>query len=227
MTMRLANILRLSYPLRLNDPLPPAIPPLQLARKYSLDAGDDANVFIITMANHSGTHVDAPRHVEATGLPITAFAPSDFYFDRPAIIDLHLSDGEVVQPEHLVPHANTIRSADLLLIRFGYGPVRSQAPSRYRDQCPGFGVASATYLREQFPQLRAVGMDVPSFSCIKYLSETMRAHNVVLGGEGRKFLIIEDLNLDQDLSDLREVWVAPLLVEGTDSAPCTVYGIAR
>jgi len=227
MNARPAKILRLSYPLCLNDPLPPAIPPLQLARKYSLDAGDDANVFIITMANHSGSHVDAPRHVEAVGLPITAFEPSDFYFAKPAVIDLPLPDSTVVRPKDLIPHASTIRSADLLLLRFGYGPVRTQAPSRYRDQCPGFGVASATYLREQFPDLRAVGMDVPSFSCIHYLNETMRAHNVILGGEGRKFLIIEDLNLDQDLGDLREVWVAPLLVEGTDSAPCTVYGVLR
>lgn len=227
MHARPAKILRLSHPLRLNDPLPPAIPPLQLTQKYSLDAGDDANVFIVTMANHSGTHVDAPRHVEATGLPITAFEPSDFYFDQLAVVDLSLPDGVVVQPDDLIPHAATIQSADLLLVRFGYGTVRAQAPERYRDQCPGFGVASATYLRECFPELRAVGMDVPSFSCIKYLSETMRAHNVILAGEKRKFLILEDLNLDQDLRDLQEVWVAPLLVEGTDSAPCSVYGVAR
>jgi len=226
-TSRPTRILALSYPLRVDDPLPPAIPPLRLAPKYSLAAGDDANVFIITMANHSGTHVDAPRHVEATGLPITAFEPSDFYFEQTVVVDLPLPDGMVVRPEDLTPHAAAIRSADLLLVRFGYGAVRSRAPARYRDQCPGFGVESASYLREHFPGLRAVGMDVPSFACIKYLDETMRAHNVVLSGEGRKFLIVEDLNLDQDLRGLTEVWIGPLLVEGTDSAPCAVFGVVR
>lgn len=222
---RPSKILRLSYPLRLGDPLPPAIPPLQISSKYSLAAGDDANVFIITFANHSGTHVDAPQHVEAVGLPITAFEPHEFHFVHPVVVDLPLPEGAIVLPEQLASHAEQIRQADLLLLRFGYGMVRSEAPGRYRDQCPGFGVASATYLREQFPGLRAIGMDVPSFSCIRFLNDTMRAHNVVLTGEGRKFLIIEDLNLDQDLRGLSEVWVAPLLVEGTDSAPCTVYGV--
>jgi arylformamidase len=146
-TSRPTRILALSYPLRVDDPLPPAIPPLRLAPKYSLAAGDDANVFIITMANHSGTHVDAPRHVEARGLPITAFEPSDFYFGRPVVVDLPLPDGVVVRPEDLAPHAAAIRSADLLLVRFGYGSVRSRAPGRYRDRCPGFGVEGASYLR--------------------------------------------------------------------------------
>jgi len=82
-------------------------------------------------------------------------------------------------------------------------------------------------LRASFPDLRAVGMDVPSFSCIRHLDETMRAHNVVLGGEGRRFLIVEDMDLDQDLSGLAEVWLAPLLVDGTDSGPCTVFGVVR
>jgi kynurenine formamidase len=221
------TIVRLSHLLRVDDPLPPAIPPLQVAPKMSLAAGDDANVYILTLANHSGTHADAPRHVEADGLPITAFAPHEFHFTRPVVVDLPLPDGAVVGPRDLAPHAAAIAQADLLLLRFGYGPVRSREPARYRDQCPGFGVEGAAYLREQFPELRAIGMDVPSFSCIRYLDETMRAHNVVLGGSGRRFLIIEDLNLDQDLSGLSEVWVAPLLVDGTDSAPCTVFGVVQ
>ncbi len=221
------TILRLSYIMREDDPLPPAIPPLQRASMMSLDRGDDANVFILTLANHSGTHVDAPRHVEADGLPITAFEPAEFHFTRPLVLDLPLADGTVVSPESLAPFALAIGGADLVLLRFGYGRVRSHEPARYRDSCPGFGIEGAAYLRQHFPALRALGMDVPSLSCIRYLDQTMRAHNVLLGGAGCRFLVIEDLNLDQDLTGLAEVWVAPLLVEGTDSAPCTVFGVVR
>jgi hypothetical protein len=53
----------------------------------------------------------------------------------------------------------------------------------------------------------------------------MRAHNVVLGGAGRRFLIVEDMDLEHDLAGLSEVWLAPLLIEGTDSGPCTVFGV--
>ncbi len=222
-----ARVLRLSYTMRADDPLPPAIPPLGVAPMMSLADGDDANVYILTLANHAGTHVDAPRHVEAAGLPITLFAPHEFHFTRPAVVDLPLPDGAIVGPDDLAPHAAAIAGADILLLRFGYGPVRSGEPARYRDGCPGFGVEGAAYLRAHVPDLRAVGMDVPSFSCIRHLDETMRAHNVVLGGEGRRFLIVEDMDLDQDLGGLAEVWLAPLLVDGTDSAPCTVFGVVR
>jgi hypothetical protein len=68
-------------------------------------------------------------------------------------------------------------------------------------------------------------MDVPSVACIPYLEETMACHNELLGGEGRRFLIIEDMNLEQDLSRLREVRMNPWIVQGMDSGPCSIVGI--
>jgi len=53
----------------------------------------------------------------------------------------------------------------------------------------------------------------------------MAAHNELLGGDGRRFLVIEDMNLDRDLTALREVRLAPWLVRGMDSAPCSVVGL--
>jgi hypothetical protein len=53
----------------------------------------------------------------------------------------------------------------------------------------------------------------------------MAAHHELLGGEGRRFLIIEDMNLEQDLTGLREVRVCPWLVQGMDSGPCAVVGV--
>ena len=38
-------------------------------------------------------------------------------------------------------------------------------------------------------------------------------------------MLIEHMDLSTDLQNLKEVWVAPLLIEGVDSAPCTVVGI--
>jgi kynurenine formamidase len=70
-------------------------------------------------------------------------------------------------------------------------------------------------------------MDVPSLSCIDYLEETMAAHHSLLGGEGRRFIIIEDMNLEQDLTGLVKVIVAPLLVDGNDGGPVNVIGELR
>lgn len=70
-----------------------------------------------------------------------------------------------------------------------------------------------------------MGMDVPSVACIAYLDETMACHNELLGGEGRRFLIIEDMKLDQDLAGQCEVRMSPWLVQGMDSGPCSIVGV--
>ena len=53
----------------------------------------------------------------------------------------------------------------------------------------------------------------------------MRAHNILLEGEGGRFIVIEEMDLDKDLTGLLEVRVSPWLVRGMDSAPCTIVGV--
>jgi kynurenine formamidase len=215
----------LSFLMAPESPVPPAITPMEIKPKYQVSAGDDANVYRISFDNHSNTHVDAPAHVIAAGLRITDFTLADFTFTRPVVIDLPLPDTAVIEPHHLEPHIEAMRGADIMLLRLGYGPVRRGEPQRYLAKCPGFGVAGAEYLRRALPELRAVGMDVPSFVCIEYLNETMVAHNVMLEGDGRRFLLIEDMDLEKDLTELSEVLLVPWQIAGVDSAPCTVLGV--
>jgi kynurenine formamidase len=218
------DLVWLSYPLDMGDPRPPAIPAPTLTPLYTVEK-DGANVQILRVANHTGTHVDAPRHVIEDGLCLTDFAPEEFLFWRPCVIDLPLPDATIVQPEHLTPFAKALEDVDLALFRFGYGAVRRAEPERYSARCPGFGVASGRWLRDNAPGLRAIGMDVPSVACIAFLEETMTCHNELLSGAGRRFLIIEDMNLEQDLTGLREVRLNPWLVNGMDSGPCSVAGV--
>jgi len=214
----------LSHPLSMETPTPPAIPRMELSPFMSLEKGDDANVTLIKVVTHTGTHVDAPRHVTARGLALSDFLPAELVFDRPVVLDLPLGDDILVMPSHLESLAIGRFDADLVMFRFGYGAVRDSDPKRYSNHCPGFGVESAGYLLEKFPRMRALGMDVPSLSCIKFLDRTMKAHNVLLEGEGRRFLVIEDMKLDQDLKGLAGVILAPLWIRGADGGPATILG---
>ena len=227
MTAKKRKYIFLGYPISVDAPNPPAIPAPEITALYSLARGNEANVSVVKVANHTGTHVDAPAHVIEGGLKITEFEPEEFIFNHPAVVDLCLGDGEIVESDHLLPVVDVAKNADLLLVRFGYGPVRRTQPARYSCKCPGFGKASAECLLKALPNLRAIGMDVPSLACIEHLEETMEAHNILLGGEGRRFLIIEDMNLDYDLHKLASVWVAPWLIADIDSAPSTVVGRLR
>ncbi len=224
MARYVARYVWLSYPLAIDGPRPPAIPAPELTDLYTV-AKDGASVQTLRVASHTGTHLDTPCHVIDGGVQITEFAPDELIFTRPVVVDLKLADAEIVQPAHLEADAKGLREADIALFRFGYGQVRARDPKRFSSQCPGFGVESARWLRANCPELRAMGMDVPSAATIAHLDETMRCHNVLLEGDGRRFLIIEEMNLDQDLAGLREVRVNPWLVRGMDSGPCTIVGV--
>jgi arylformamidase len=213
----------LGYRLAPDAPGPPAIPAIQREPFLKIES-DGANVTMLKLTSHTGTHLDTPYHVIPDGYNLSDFDAGDFVFTAPVVFDLPLDDCVVVQPEHLEPFIEAGQEADLLLFRFGYGGVRRDEPERFSGKCPGFGVESARFLRDNFPKMRGLGMDVPSLSCIEYLDETMEAHHVLLGGEGRRFIVIEDMNLDQDLSGLTTVIVAPLLVDQIDGGPCTVFG---
>ena len=216
----------LGFPLSPDAPSPPAIPPVQLKPFLTLEK-DSANVTMLQFTSHTGTHLDTPGHVEKDGLRLTDFDASDFVFHSPLVIDLPMTDAQVVQPEDLLPFVDRAQEVDLLMFRFGYGIVRRMDPKRYSLKSPGFGVESAQFLLDYFPKLRALGMDVPSLSCIETLEQTFPAHNILLKGVGRKFLVIEDMNLEQELSGLAQVFVAPLLVEKIDGNPATIIGVIR
>src|SRR5213075_669305 len=91
-------------------------------------------------------------------------------------------------------------------------------------RCPGFGIESGRWLRKIAPKLRAMGMDVPSVACIAHLDQTMAVHHELLGGPGRRFLIIEDMDLDHDLTGLHEVvlYLASKVPPREDAQICLV-----
>ncbi len=214
----------LSFPLAVGGPVPPAIPAPELSPLYTVEE-DGAGVQILKVATHTGTHVDLPRHVIAGGIGLTDLAVDKFTLTRPVVIDLPLGDATIVQPQELEPWKQRLALANVALFRFGYGAVRRDDGKRFSSQCPGFGVESARWLRQNCPDLRAMGLDVPSLSCIAHLERTMTAHNELLGGDGCRFFIVEDMNLEHDLTDLRELRVHPWLVQDMDSGPCSVVGI--
>jgi len=218
------KIVFLNYPLSADDPNPPAIPQPEFTPFMSMAKGKEANVTMIKVVSHTGSHVDAPCHVIEGGITITDFRAEEFMFDCPVVFDLPLKDEQIVMPDDLAQFVEKGKQADLLLFRFGYGPIRRSDPLRYSQKSPGFGIESAMYLLENFPNMRCVGMDVPSLACIAALDKTMKAHNVLLAGNGGRFLVIEDMNLDQDLKGLRRVILAPWFIKNLDGGPATIFG---
>jgi arylformamidase len=216
----------LSYPVSPNDPRPPAIPQPEL-KVFLTIAKDGANVQVLKIASHTGTHLDTPFHVVSYGIGLNNYSPEEFLFERPIIVDLQIKDSKIIMPEDIKKFKKILNKADIALFRFNRGKIRKSDPKRFSLHSPGFGIESAEWIRKNCKNLRAIGMDVPSLACIDYLDETMEAHNILLGGKGNRFIVIEDMNLEKNISGLKKIHIWPWFVKGMDSSPCAVVGVIK
>jgi arylformamidase len=186
----------------------------------SIVSGDSANTLNITLPNHSGTHVDVPYHFFDDGKKITDYPASFWCFERPQCIDLTVKADQLISNEHVAGLIN--RNTDLLMIRTGFENYRDQR--EYWEHNPGLSAAFAKELREGFPHIRAVGMDIISVTARQHRIEGRMAHGEFLGQHGKSepIVLIEDMSLRHYSPKFKQVIILPLMIQGADGAPCTV-----
>src|SRR4051794_24909651 len=113
-------IVRLSHHLSQQTPFYASLPKPHLKQLYDLDKGGPCNSFYLTTSNHIGTHVDAPRHFCAQGRAITDYDLPELIYSRPVVIDIPLTDDELVEPRHLEAAVEAApRESDFVLLRSG------------------------------------------------------------------------------------------------------------
>ncbi|HET6421856.1 MAG TPA: cyclase family protein [Geobacteraceae bacterium] len=64
------KIYDISAPLHNAMPVYPGDPPVIIEPALSVDKGNAANVSRLSMSTHSGTHIDAPRHIDSRGVSV-------------------------------------------------------------------------------------------------------------------------------------------------------------
>jgi len=200
-----------------NHPKPRVVP-----RKRISDGSMD-NTSMLEIQTHNGTHIDVPWHMFEDGMTVTDFEVSDFVFDHPVLIACPKNDLGKITRADLQAAAHALERADILLIYTGFSEYRRSDPKRYIHQCPSFSVDAARYVVESFPALRCIGVDCLSMENIEEARQTGYPAHKILLGEGRKFLLVEDMNLQPALGkSIRRVFVIPVRVMGADGSPCTV-----
>jgi kynurenine formamidase len=217
---------RLSHPLSENTPFYEGLRPPSLEQLYGLERGDTCNSFYLTTSNHAGTHVDAPNHFNLRGRKITEYSPDELVFEKPAMVPFEVPNDRLIFPEHLRRIEDARPDCDILLLRSGFSArYRDRDRKEYVDRGPGFSRAAAEYIMDTLLQLRAIAMDIISASSLLHDAEGAEAHRVFLGCEGygpRSVLLIEDAHIPDDLDVPKRILLAPWMMEGLDSAPCTV-----
>ena len=90
----------------------PDDPPVHIKHVKDMERGDNANLSLISMGAHSGTHMDAPLHFIREGIGIDKM-PLDTAVGHSRVIEIH--DTESIKPEELVRHR--IRRGERILFK--------------------------------------------------------------------------------------------------------------
>ena len=216
------KILFLSYELLNNTPLYGNGKGVRFAPDKQIISGDSCNTMNLSFPNHSGTHIDLPYHFDPSGKSLSDYPPDFWMFDKVELVDLSGQVDDKQMIEHQMFPKFEKCGIDLLLIKTGYGQYRGT--NKYTMTPPGISSEVADWLRANHPTVRCVGMDLISVSSFSNREEGRKAHRSFLAPENRNpILLLEDVKLDNS-GPYEKVVIAPLLIEGADGAPCTVFG---
>ena len=213
----------LSHPISNDTPLYGGAKDIKISPGSSIKAGDTANTLNLSFPNHSGTHIDVPYHFFEDGKKLTDYDASFWIFNEPHLIDVPGENGYLVNYNDISGKIN--EETDLLLIRTGYEKFRSNP--EYWQNNPGLSADLAKGLRTNYQNIRALGVDVISITSRLHREEGRKAHREFLGGHyaSEPFVLIEDMSLSNLTDYISQVIVLPLMIAGTDGAPCTIIAI--
>ncbi len=195
---------------------------IKIRQEKSIEKGDSCNTQYWSLSNHLGTHIDFPRHFVQAGKTLGDYSPEFWIFHSPFILDISTVEPEVIIEPEAVDMNAVPDNIDMLVIKTGFCHLREK--DIYWKNNPGFAPGLAVFLRKRFPHLRAFGFDSISLSSFAHRETGHEAHKAFLD-HPNPILLLEDMDLSviDNSVKLKQVIVSPLLVEGADGAPCTVF----
>jgi len=184
----------------------------------SIVSGDSCNAAILNLPSHAGTHIDAPYHFLQRGRTLDDYPPDYWIFESPALVSLCVTPGMLITPDDLLKKSLS-SAVDILLLKTGFEEKRGH--EYYWQNGPGLSSSLAIYLKRQYPQLKAIGIDFISISSLTNREEGRNAHRAFLE---RDIVLIEDMSLYEidDTKRLIQIVALPMRFEKADAAPCTV-----
>lgn len=173
--------------------------------------GSSVNIARLEMSAHSGTHADAPLHVDSEW-PASETLPIDAFVGEACVIDLS-RDGcdesnTIIDAETLATRLANISDFSRVLIRTGCS-VRS---GNFPEHWPSLGLPAVQWLVER--GVRLLGVDAPSVD--ERNSTSLGVHHAVFAAGA---CVLENLNLHGVAVGRYYLYAQPLLIVGADAAP--------
>lgn len=170
-----------------NVPACPGHPHFDTTPVLSIDRGDDANVSILNLGTHTGTHVDAPWHFVPSGQTVDELDISLLSAVPVLIVDLrNKKRNELIEWADMERHETEMRKGVAVLLCTGWSRYWGDPEYNYH---PFLSADAARRLLDQ--GVKVIGMDALGPDEIMRVGEdTAFVHRVFLGAGG---IIVENL----------------------------------
>lgn len=192
-------------------PVYPGDPGIEFEAWTAIGRGDAANVTMLHMGAHTGTHVDAPVHFieDAAGVPAL---PLDALVGEAHVVEIP-GDALAIEAEHVA--ARVPEDARRVLFKTRNSAFWADAGGRFREDFTYLTHGAARALVER--RVRLVGIDYLSVE--QFGSKKFETHIALLA---RGVVILEGLDLRAVGAGAYELLCLPLKLAGGagDGAPC-------
>lgn len=169
---------------------------------------------LISFSSHTGTHIDAPRHLFPEG-PSLDMYPIGHFMGPGLVIQARHITGSITL-EDLLPYESQIREAEYILIETEWSKKWKQ--SSYFSGYPTLTQESARWLTTF--ELKGIGVDAISFDPVE--EETLPVHRILLQAG---FILVENLTNLGSLGSKRFTFSCiPLPVPEADGSPVHACG---
>ncbi len=198
------KIYDISIPLSGDVPIYPGDPPVIIEPALRVERGDGANVSRISLSTHSGTHIDAPRHIRDQGVSVDH-------------LSLSLLAGRALVAEVGGTKKIGRRELERLPIK-GEERLLLKTENSLLWSHPGFVEDYASLTEDGADYLvgigiRLIGIDylsIEPFEGDGAIHQKLLEHGIV---------ILEGLNLNGVVRGIYELICLPIKIQGGDGAP--------
>ena len=183
-------------------------PPIQMERVQKMEEGAVCNVTRVNMGAHTGTHLDATLHFIEDGLGIE-------------VLDLHTLIGPALVVDageaqeitaSVLDSLNIAPNTTRLLIKTTNSQRWVKGETEFYEEFVGFTADGAQWLVDHGVKL--IGVDYLSVAAYKDL---VTPHQILLGAS---IIPVEALNLHNIPPGEYQFICLPILLHGSDGAPC-------
>ena len=200
------NYYDISVPIADGGAVYPGNPEIRITPQQEIAKGGSSNVSMLSFGSHTGTHVDAPKHMIEGGESVDKL-PLDVLMGPAVLVDV---GNQVMAVGEKELRLHELKGHKRILIKTRNSSFIREP--QFRNDYTYLAPDGAEYLLSLGARL--VGVDY--FSVEQFHSGHHRTHNVLLGAG---VIIVEGLDLSLPAPGPYELRVLPLKLAGLDGAP--------